>query len=131
MPPLFFWNHLAFYDQTNNGGLRMRTQKWIKLDTAMLDDLTISRLPDHLWRRLVELFLLAGREQQEGALPPVREMAWRLHLPEDRLLEDLHHLEEAGLVHAHPYAWSQPHQWFMTPSNYVKFGHHRAFVLGV
>jgi hypothetical protein len=109
----------------------MRTRKWIKLDTAMLNDLTISRLPDHLWRRLVDLFLLASGEGDAVALPPVSEMAWRLHLPEDRLLEDLHRLEEVGLVHAQPDAGSQPPQWFMTPSKYVKSGHHRPLVLGV
>jgi len=38
----------------------------------------MGRLTNHLWRRAVELFLLAGREGNDGALPPVEEMAWIL-----------------------------------------------------
>ena len=59
----------------------------------------MGRLPNHLWRRAVELFLLAGREGNDGALPPVEEMAWILRLSEDKVLEDLHGLAEVGVVH--------------------------------
>jgi len=51
-----------------------------------------------LWRRPVELFLLAGREGNEGALPPVEEMAWILRLSEDKVLEDLHGLVDLGTI---------------------------------
>ncbi|MGA2491087.1 MAG: hypothetical protein ABSF99_13050, partial [Anaerolineales bacterium] len=67
----------------------------------ILDDPKMGRLPNHLWRRAVELFLLAGREVDDGALPPVEEMVWILRLSEDKLLEDLHDLAEVGVVHTY------------------------------
>ena len=77
----------------------MTTRFWIKLYIEMLDEPNMARLPNHLWRRAVELFLLAGREGNDGALPPVEEMAWKLRLSDDKLLEDLQGLAEAGVVH--------------------------------
>jgi hypothetical protein len=71
---------------------------WIKLYIEILDDPKMARLPNHLWRRLVELFLLAGRQGDDGALPPVEETAWSLRLSEDKLLEDLQRLAEVGVV---------------------------------
>ena len=68
----------------------MTTKFWIKLYIEILDDPKMGRLPNHLWRRAVELFLLAGRQGNDGALPPVKEMAWTLRLSEDKVLEDLH-----------------------------------------
>ena len=78
----------------------MSTRFWVKLYIEILDDPKMGRLPNHLWRRAVELFLLAGREGNDGALPPVEEMAWTLRLSEDKVLEDLHGLAEVGVVHA-------------------------------
>lgn len=78
----------------------MTSKTWIKLYIEILGDPKMGRLPNHLWRRAVELFLLAGREGDDGALPPVEEMAWILRLSEDKLLEDLHGLAEVGVVRA-------------------------------
>jgi hypothetical protein len=78
----------------------MKARFWIKLYIEILDDPKMGRLANHLWRRAVELFLFAGREGNDGALPPVEEMAWTLRLPEGKLLEDLHGLAEVGVVHA-------------------------------
>jgi len=58
----------------------MATKFWIKLYVEILDDAKMGRLSNHLWRRAVEFFLLAGREGNDGALPPVEEMAWTLRL---------------------------------------------------
>ena len=77
----------------------MPTKFWIKLYIEMLDDPKMARLPNYLWRRAVEFFLLAGRQGEEGALPPVEEMAWSLRLSEDKLLEDLQRLAGVGVVH--------------------------------
>jgi DnaD/phage-associated family protein len=78
----------------------MTKRFWIKLFIEILDDPKMGRLPNHLWRRAVELFLLAGRQGNDGTLPPVEEMVWILRLSEDKLLEDLHGLAEVGVVHA-------------------------------
>ena len=87
----------------------MTTRFWVKLYIEILDDPKMGRLPNHLWRRAVELFLLAGREGNDGALPPVEEMAWTLRLSEDKVLEDLHGLAEVGVVHE-----TEPGIWFVT-----------------
>jgi hypothetical protein len=87
----------------------MTTRIWVKLYIEILDDPKMGRLTNHLWRRAVELFLLAGREGNDGALPPVEEMAWILRLSEDKVLEDLHGLAEVGVVHE-----AKPGVWFVT-----------------
>lgn len=87
----------------------MTSRFWVKLYIEILDDPKIGRLPNHLWRRAVELFLLAGREGNDGALPPVEEMAWTLRLSADKVLEDLHGLAEVGVVHE-----AEPGGWFVT-----------------
>ena len=69
----------------------------------------MGRLPNHLWRRAVELFLLAGKKGNDGALPPVEEMVWILRLSQDKLLKDLHDLAEVGVVQE-----SEPKTWMVT-----------------
>ncbi len=82
----------------------------------------MGRLPNHLWRRAVELFLLAGREGNDGALPPVEEMAWILRQSADKVLEDLQGLAEIGVVHACDRSAgtseAKPGKWMVT--NFVK-----------
>ena len=78
----------------------------IKLSLSILDDPQIALLPDDLWRALLELFLLAGWQDDDGTLPDVPYMAWRMRRPEDGLLELLQRLEKARLVsHGAPDVW--------------------------
>ena len=77
----------------------MNKKFWIKLYLEILDDPKMGRLPDHLWKFAVELFLLAGREGNDGSLPPLAEMAWTLRVPEEKVLEDIRSLAEVGVVH--------------------------------
>ena len=78
----------------------MGTYFWIKLYLDLLDNPRLGQLPDHLWRRLVELYLLAGLQGEAGALPPVEDMAWKLHLSSDQLVEDLRSLAQTGELRA-------------------------------
>lgn len=71
---------------------------WIKLWTELLNDPKMGRLPDWQWRRCIEMFLLAGINDQDGLLQPVEEMAWILHCPAVTLREALQVLAEAGVV---------------------------------
>jgi len=71
---------------------------WIKLYHEILDDPKMGKLPDRAWRRCVELFLLAGDTEEGGALPELSDIAWRLRVPEDELLEDLQTLEAVGIL---------------------------------
>lgn len=63
----------------------MAAKYWIKLYHEILDDPKMGRLPDALFRRAIELFLMAGDYDREGALPPLADMAWRLHADEAEL----------------------------------------------
>jgi len=76
----------------------MASKYWIKLYHEVLDDPKMGRLPDRLWRRVIELFLIAGDLDQEGALPTVGDMAWRLRISDDELMADLDELEKIGIV---------------------------------
>ena len=71
---------------------------WIKLWHEILDDSKMARLSDELWRKTVELFLIAGETQQDGLLPPIGDIAWRLHVSEDDLERELDELAEIGIV---------------------------------
>jgi len=76
----------------------MASHYWIKLYHEILDDPKMGRLSDHLWRRAVELFLIAGEMHNSGDLPPVIDMTWKLHTSEDELMDDLVALAEIGIV---------------------------------
>ena len=52
---------------------------WIKLYTEILSDPKMGRMSDKLFRRTIELFLLAGKEDGDGVLPSVDDIAWSLH----------------------------------------------------
>lgn len=86
---------------------------WIKLYHEVLDDPKMGKLPDWLWRRAIELFLLAGKNGNDGALPSVEEMGWILRLDETKLRESLQRLAEVGVVHE-----AEPDQWIVT--NFAK-----------
>jgi hypothetical protein len=83
----------------------MASRYWIKLYIEILDDPKMGRITDYLWRRAIELFLLAGENRNDGLLQPVADMAWRLRVDENRLLENLLALSEAGVVHETPEGW--------------------------
>lgn len=82
---------------------------WIKLFIEILDDPKMGRLPDWLWRRAVELFLLAGENGNDGLLQPVMDMAWRLRTSEEKLTESLQALSKVGVVHETPDGWVVTH----------------------
>lgn len=52
---------------------------WIKLYTEILSDPKMGRMSDKLFRRTIELFLLAGKEDGDGVLPSIDDIAWSLH----------------------------------------------------
>lgn len=72
---------------------------WIKLYTEIVDDPKMERLPDHLWRLAIELFLLAGKENGEGELPSLEDMAWVLHKQEGELEQNLRALSKVIGLH--------------------------------
>lgn len=87
----------------------MKSYYWIKLYHEILDDAKMGRLSDRLWRRAIELFLLAGEEHEGGHLPPIADMAWRLRLNGDELLDDLRSLAKVDIV-----TQLEDGSWFVT-----------------
>ena len=67
------------------------------------------RLSDRLYRRTVELFLLAGSyngKDKDGSLPSVEMISWRLRLDEDELENDLTELAKVGIVFVEDDRWT-------------------------
>jgi hypothetical protein len=71
---------------------------WIKLYHEVLDDPKMATLPDRLWRRVVELFLMAGRMGKTGHLPDAAQIAWMLRMDRDGLDMDLRQLLATGII---------------------------------
>jgi hypothetical protein len=56
----------------------MANSHWIKLYIEVLDDVKMGTMPDSLWRSTIELFLAAGEAYEDGRLPKLERLAWRL-----------------------------------------------------
>ena len=80
---------------------------WIKLYHEIIDDPKMATLPDRLWRRTIELFLLAGKlsANKSGELPDTQQLAWLLRLSPEMLQSDLAELSSTGIVRATPTGW--------------------------
>ena len=81
---------------------------WIKLYLEILDDSKMAVLPDRLWRRVIELFLMAGRCNQDGALPETRQLAWTLRFPVDDLEMELQQIASTGIIQKTIGGWFIP-----------------------
>lgn len=77
----------------------MASKYWIKLYIEILDDAKMGTMTDRLFRRTIQLFLLAGELNGSGQLPSVSDMSWRLRMGADELETDLADLASAGIVH--------------------------------
>ena len=78
---------------------------WIKLYLEILDDAEFGELPEFMKWRAIELFLVAGENGDDGLLPPVARLAWRLRLDEVKIAETLSALTQVGVVHETPEGW--------------------------
>ena len=78
---------------------------WIKLELKTIDDPKMSRMPNYLWRRAIELLMLAGEHGDDGLLGPVPDLAYRLRIEESDLDKSLRTLSEIGIVHETPQGW--------------------------
>ena len=76
----------------------MASKYWIKLYHEILDDPKMGRLSDRLWRRTIEMFLLAGDYDKDGELPPIEDVAWRLRTDNETLQQDVEALQRIGIL---------------------------------
>ena len=82
---------------------------WMKLWFDILRDPKMGMLPDRLWRRVIELFLIAGEKGEEGLLPDVPTIAWQLNKPTTAIVTDLNKIAETGIV-----SEVEPGKWIVT-----------------
>jgi hypothetical protein len=85
---------------------------WAKVYIEILDDHKMGLLPDSLWRRGIELILLAKKLDQDGWLPGLMEMSWTLRMPAEKLEADLAELSKTSIVEL------KDGNWFLT--NFAK-----------
>lgn len=71
---------------------------WMKLWFEILRDPKMGMLPDRLWRRVIELFLLAGQFGNEGSLPDEATIAWHLNKSVATIRNDLKSIAKLGIV---------------------------------
>ena len=76
----------------------MAGKYWIKLYHEILYDRKLASLDDHLWRRILECFLMAGEQNEEGYLPPLDDIAWTLRADTEQLETDLNELIRIGIL---------------------------------
>lgn len=78
----------------------MASKYWIKLYHDILDDGKVGRMTDRQFRRMIELFLVAGEEGEEGELPSCEDIAWRLWRRKNAtyLEKDMDALMEIGVL---------------------------------
>ena len=87
----------------------MASSYWIKAYYEILDDPKMGRLSDHIWRRAIEFFLLAGEAGNGGYLPSLSDMAWRLRATDDDVLDCLEALQKVDVVNETDNGWMVTH----------------------
>jgi hypothetical protein len=71
---------------------------WMKLHCNLLDNPKTGFLPDTLWRKYIELNLIAKEFDRNGQLPNEESIAWRLRITPKQCNETLQQLEKYALV---------------------------------
>lgn len=76
----------------------MSAKYWIKLYHEILYDPKMARMDDRLWRRTIELFLLAGEQDNDGLLPSLEDIAWKFRVDPEQLETDMVELQRVGII---------------------------------
>ena len=71
---------------------------WLKLYHEILTDPKMGKMSDHLYRRTIEIFLIAGQEERDGYLPSINDMAWLLRTNATDIKKVLDELQTLGIV---------------------------------
>lgn len=81
---------------------------WAKVYIEILDDPKMAILPDRLWRRIIELILVAKKLNSAGHLPETRQIAWMLRMNPDDLEADMVQIAQTGIVEREVNGWYLP-----------------------
>lgn len=79
-------------------GAAMTTNYFLKVRINVLNDRTIATLPDHLWRRYMELYLSAKHINNCGSFQEVEDLAFILRRTPEEIQQDIEALRAVGLV---------------------------------
>jgi DNA-binding transcriptional regulator YhcF (GntR family) len=83
----------------------MASKYYIKLWHDILDDPKMGLLRADIWRRAIECFLMAGEMQEDGYLPSLPDMAFRLRTSPEMLEAELTDLAKTGIVNTQDGRW--------------------------
>lgn len=75
-----------------------RNPIWIKLHRRLLDDATFAALPVASRALAPLVWLLASESEEDGELPSIKDMAWRVRMSVSDFLEAFQPLVDAGFV---------------------------------
>jgi hypothetical protein len=83
--------------------------RWYRVYTELVDDPKVQRLKPALFKALINLWCLASAN--EGTLPPVDEIAFKLRMKPEKARRVLTELRTAGLLDddatgTHPHNWA-------------------------
>lgn len=85
----------------------------------------MATLPAQLWKRAIEMFLLAGRYHKDGQLPDTNELAWALRCNMEDLDLDLRQLALTGIIKKTDTGWLvvkfAERQAKMTPAEKMRY----------
>jgi len=84
------------------------TDYWMKLYIEILDDPKMATLPDRIWRRIIEIFLIAKKLGKNGHLPDTRQIAWMLRMSPDELESDMSQITQTGVIMREVNGWYIP-----------------------
>jgi hypothetical protein len=90
------------------GASRNGSVPWFRLYNSMLDDPKVQKLPDGLFKALINLWCIAS--QNGGVLPPTKDVAYRLRVRPAKASEIVTKLVAAGLLDNDGGAIT-PHNW--------------------
>jgi hypothetical protein len=82
--------------------------RWFRVHDDMVDDPKVQRLGPDLFKALVNLWCLAS--QNNGRLPPVEDIAFKLRVPAPRVAKILEELQKCNLIDVTADGM-EPHNW--------------------
>ena len=70
------------------------SDRWFRVYETLIDDPKVQRLPDRLFKALINTWCIASAN--DGKMPPVDDIAFKLRLKPDQAIKVLGELTEAG-----------------------------------
>ena len=90
-----------------------RKRVWCRLYEELVDDPKLQMLPANLFKTVINVWCLAIRSR--GVLPPVQEMAWKLHVSIEDMQQQFDELVTRGLIDVtcdkNGVTTASPHNW--------------------